>query len=219
MQANLRRTFLLFAAFTMAAALIVGPVDAAKKKNGDKTTKTSQSTSSKSQPAPTRDAKGHFVKKGGAPEATTPAPAAAAPTRDAKGHFVKKGGAPEATTPAPAAAAPERDAKGHFVKKAGSPEAATPAPAAAAPTRDEHGRFVRQSSAPAAALSSPPPTMRSNIPAAGNGQVWVNLDSKVYHRQGDRWFGKTKNGKYMSEDDAVRAGYRAAKSAEKNAAR
>lgn len=49
------------------------------------------------------------------------------------------------------------------------------------------------------------------VPSAGSGQVWVNLDTKVYHREGDRWYGKTKNGKYMSEPDAIAAGYRAAK--------
>ena len=41
--------------------------------------------------------------------------------------------------------------------------------------------------------------------------VWVDLDTKVYHREGDRWYGKTKNGKLMSESDAQKAGYRAAK--------
>ncbi len=43
------------------------------------------------------------------------------------------------------------------------------------------------------------------------GMVWVNLDSKVFHRQGSRWYGKTKNGKFMTEADAVAAGYREAK--------
>jgi methylphosphotriester-DNA--protein-cysteine methyltransferase len=41
--------------------------------------------------------------------------------------------------------------------------------------------------------------------------VWVNLDTKVYHKEGTRWYGKTKNGKFMSESDAVAAGYRASK--------
>jgi DNA uptake protein ComE-like DNA-binding protein len=45
------------------------------------------------------------------------------------------------------------------------------------------------------------------------GMVWVNTDSKVYHYEGDRWYGKTKQGKYMTEAEAIAAGYRAAKEA------
>jgi hypothetical protein len=41
--------------------------------------------------------------------------------------------------------------------------------------------------------------------------VWVNLSTKVYHRAGDRWYGTTKNGKYMTEEDAIKAGCRASK--------
>ncbi len=47
--------------------------------------------------------------------------------------------------------------------------------------------------------------------AAANGMVWVNTDSGVYHKAGSRYYGTTKNGKYMSEADAEKAGYRAAK--------
>ena len=36
--------------------------------------------------------------------------------------------------------------------------------------------------------------------------VWVNFESKVFHRQGDRWYGRTKKGQYMSEADAVKSG-------------
>jgi hypothetical protein len=51
----------------------------------------------------------------------------------------------------------------------------------------------------------------SDIAAAkASGKVWLNLDSGVYH-QGGRWYGKTKNGKFMTVDEAKKAGYKAAK--------
>ena len=43
------------------------------------------------------------------------------------------------------------------------------------------------------------------------GMVWVNTSSGIYHYEGDRWYGKTKQGKFMSEGDAIKAGFRAAK--------
>jgi hypothetical protein len=40
--------------------------------------------------------------------------------------------------------------------------------------------------------------------------VWVNTETKVYHK-GGRWYGKTKQGKFMSESEAQAAGFKAAK--------
>jgi hypothetical protein len=48
-------------------------------------------------------------------------------------------------------------------------------------------------------------------PANGAGVVWINTDTGVYHKQGTRWYGKTKHGKYMVEADAIKAGYKPAK--------
>jgi len=36
--------------------------------------------------------------------------------------------------------------------------------------------------------------------------VWVNSESHTYHKQGSRWYGKTKKGKYVSEQDALKEG-------------
>ncbi len=47
--------------------------------------------------------------------------------------------------------------------------------------------------------------------AAGDPVVWVNTSSKVFHVQGDSYYGKTKHGKYMCQTAAVAAGDRAAK--------
>jgi hypothetical protein len=40
--------------------------------------------------------------------------------------------------------------------------------------------------------------------------VWVSMNTHVYHKEGSRFYGKTKNGKYMSEADAIKAGNRPA---------
>jgi hypothetical protein len=64
----------------------------------------------------------------------------------------------------------------------------------------------KTASAPAKAVSE------SEISAArADGKVWVNTESGVYHK-GGKWYGATKQGKFMTEQEAKQAGYRAAKS-------
>ena len=42
------------------------------------------------------------------------------------------------------------------------------------------------------------------------GMVWANVKSGVFHREGEHWYGKTGQGKFMTEAEARKAGYRPA---------
>jgi hypothetical protein len=59
-----------------------------------------------------------------------------------------------------------------------------------------------------AKVKSPMPTAQEIADAKAKGLVWVNLNSGVYHKGGDK-YGLTKRGKFMAEVEAKKAGYRA----------
>jgi len=101
--------------------------------------------------------------------------------------------------------------KSRKAKATDTTAAATPAPAATAPAAPA----APASTAPKAAKSkTPTPSVNASdsdvASAKSTGKVWVNTDTGVYHKSG-RWYGKTKQGKFMSEDDAKKAGYHQAK--------
>jgi hypothetical protein len=96
----------------------------------------------------------------------------------------------------------------------------TPSPspeASASPKKTHRHRAAAQMSptpAPVAASvngSQGPVTAMTPATGGGNGQVWVNSATHVYHKEGSRFYGKTKHGKYMSEQDAIKEGDHAAK--------
>jgi hypothetical protein len=118
------------------------------------------------------------------------------------------------TSPSPAAentASPAATA-GTMPKKS----EASPSPAASAtpqnPISAIGSLFKPKTSATPATKG--PETNATPAPGGGNGLVWVNTETHVYHKEGSRFYGTTKKGKYVSEADAVKEGYRAAKKGE-----
>jgi len=106
---------------------------------------------------------------------------------------------PQATQPAdPTTTSTTKSAKKK--NSAADSTAATPASKPASP------------STPAApATPAKPAAAPAQAPSANSsGMVWVNTESGVYHMPGSRYYGKTKQRKYMTEADALKAGYRPA---------
>jgi len=80
---------------------------------------------------------------------------------------------------------------------------------AAAPAPTKHKATSTTKTTPQSSeLSSARPEAAA---AADQGKVWVNPESKIYHRSGDRWYGKTKQGSFMTEKEAKAEGYRESK--------
>ena len=69
------------------------------------------------------------------------------------------------------------------------------------------------SSKTAKAATTSAPSDKDIADAKAKGLVWVNTNSKVYHKDGE-FYGKTKKGEFMTEPDAIKAGNRAAKQSE-----
>lgn len=94
-----------------------------------------------------------------------------------------------ADTSAPAASAKSTTA-------AAAPAAApAPTPAPAATPAPAPARTAKSSTANMA-----------QAPGGGAGMVWLNTPTNVYHCPGSRYYGKTKEGKYMTEAQAKAAG-------------
>jgi hypothetical protein len=82
-----------------------------------------------------------------------------------------------------------------------TPAAPSKAPAPATPPA--------KAAAAKPAVKAAGPTAQEIADAKAKGLVWVNTSTKVYHKDG-AYFGKTRNGKFLTEDEAKAAGYHAA---------
>jgi hypothetical protein len=103
-----------------------------------------------------------------------------------------KAGAAAAASPA-ASASPAKFGLGDLFKPKSSTAAASPAAAPPAPAKGASTQ---------AAAKAP-------APGGGHGLVWVNTETHVYHKEGSRFYGTTKKGKYMTEAEAVKEGDKA----------
>ena len=113
---------------------------------------------------------------------------------------------------APAPAVPDAAATVKAVCKDGTPFEGTTLRGACR----GHGGVDKAASAGTPAAAATPakpaaPATTAPAPGGGAGQVWANEATKVYHCQGDRWYGTSKDGQYMSESAATAAGARASR--------
>ena len=82
-----------------------------------------------------------------------------------------------------------------------TPGAAPAAPGASAPSTVAPAAPATPGTAPTQGKAAKP-----EAPGGGPVKVWVSSGSKSYHCQGDRWYGRTKSGGYMTEAEAKAKG-------------
>ena len=98
-------------------------------------------------------------------------------------------------------------------KKGAMTTAAAPTPVAS-PSQPAKNPFANMFK-PQSAASPGTAAAAAPAPGGGPGMVWVNTETKVYHNQDSRYYGRTKKGKYMTEAEAIKEGYKASKEKEK----
>ena len=139
------------------------------------------------------------------------------PAKKHRRHKMAEATASPAETPAspamaesPAASANAR----HPRKKAQTEATSTPAASPTTSPKFRLGDLFKPKSSVSASPSAAPAigstATATPAPGGGRGLVWVNTETHVYHKEGSRFYGTTRKGKYVSEADAIQEGDRAA---------
>ena len=132
------------------------------------------------------------------------------PAKKHRQHRMAEATASPAETPAAPAVAesPEESPTARPPRKKANTEA-TPS-LAASPTASPKfrlGDLFKPKSSVSASPSAEPVTGSTGTatpaPGGGRGLVWVNTETHVYHKEGSRFYGKTKKGKYVDRKSVV----------------
>lgn len=94
---------------------------------------------------------------------------------------------------------------------AGTAPAAKPASVAPAAPAAPAAKAAPTAPAAPVAAAKDKAQVKTPAPGGGAGKVWANTSSKIYHCQGDRYYGTTKQGEYMTVADAKAKGIQPAK--------
>jgi len=148
-------------------------------------------------------------------QSPTPGESPAQSPTPAKHRTTTKGQAMASPAASPAVSPKAKRAS----KKAEATAAAHPTPSQS-PAKFNLGDLFkpRTSGSTGAAAATPAPAKGANAevaskspaPGGGHGLVWVNTQTRVYHREGSRFYGTTQKGKYMTEAEAIKEGNKAA---------
>ena len=200
-----KRFVTLFLAIGFASACVLqaqspspgeSPAGAPAKRRTHKKAETTASTSeTTASPAPGESPAGAPKAKRGRKkaEASTAASPAASPATSPAAAPKAKSSRKKAETGTSASPSPAKFSLGDMFKPKSS-AVASPAAVSSAPAKNRSAQ----------AAANPP------APGGGHGLVWVNTDSHVFHKEGSRFYGTTKKGKYMTEAEAAKEGNRAA---------